>query len=201
MRMAPRTFFTSSATIRMSPSSANAVVGFYVAEADQRVGIAHDKACVLKADEGDEQTDAAGHRRVELMRNGTQDHLPDTGCGEGQEDHAGKKHGAQRRLPWDVHLDADRVGEVGVQAHARGESDGIAGHNAHQDRAERSRQAGGRGGRRQGHARIRQNGRIDQHDVRHGEEGRDSRQDLGAPVGVEGAKLEVRLNPLDHGWP
>ena len=153
---------------------------------------------MLKTNEGDEQPDAARHRRVELMRDRAQDHLPDPGSGQRQEDHAGEEHGTQRRLPRNVHLDADGVGEVGVEAHARRQGDGIPRHNAHQDRAEGSRQARGRGGRRQRHARIRQNGRIDQHNVGHGQESRDAGKNLRAPVSPQVAKFEVRFNPLDH---
>ena len=50
-----------------------------VAQADQGVGIGDDKAGVAKADEGDEEADAAGHGGVELVGNGAQNHLADAG--------------------------------------------------------------------------------------------------------------------------
>ena len=127
-----------------------------VAEADEGLWVADDKSCIAKTDEGDEEADAAGDGGVEFVRDGAKDHLPDAGGGERKKNDAGKKDRAQGRLPGDVHLEADGVGEVGVEAHARSERDGIARNNAHQDGTERSGETGGRGDGRQGHTRRRQ---------------------------------------------
>ena len=40
-------------------------------------GLRHDDAGIAKADERDEQSDAGRHRRVEFMRDGGDDELPD----------------------------------------------------------------------------------------------------------------------------
>ena len=162
-----------------------------VAQADEGGGIADDEARVAKADEGDEEADAAGDGGVELVRNGAQNHLADAGGGEREKDDAGEKHRAERRLPGNVHLEADGVGEVGVEAHAGRERDGIARDDAHQDGAERRREAGGRGDRGQRNAGGGKDGRIDQHDVGHREKGRDAGQDLGAPVGAEMSEFKI----------
>ena len=99
-----------------------------VAHADEGLRVAHHQARVAEADEGDEEADAAGHRGVKLVGNGAQNHLPDARRGEREKEDAGEKDRSQGRLPGDVHLDADGVGEVGVEAHAGGQRDGIARH-------------------------------------------------------------------------
>ena len=76
-------FSASRATMRMRPKSASAVVGLRMLPRPTRVsGSRDDQAGVLKADEGDEEADAAGHGGVELVGNGAQDHLADAGGGE-----------------------------------------------------------------------------------------------------------------------
>ena len=169
-----------------------------VAHADQGVGIANDEAGMLKTDEGDEEADAAGDRRIKLVGNGAENHLADADRGDGQENDAGKKHRAEGRLPRHVHLDADGVSEIGVQAHAGGERDGVAGDDAHQYGAEGRGEAGGGGDGGQGNSGVGQDGRIDQHDVGHGQEGGDAGQNLGAPVGSEAGKFKVGFESLEH---
>ena len=199
MRMEPRTFFTSRATIRIRPSSASAGGGVPdVAQADQRVGIAHHQPRMLKADEGDEEADAAGHGGVQFVGNGAQNHLADARSGERQKDDSGEEHRAQRRLPGNVHLDADGVGEIGIQAHAGRQRDGVARHDAHQDGAERRRQARGRSHGGQRHSGIGQNGGVHQHDVGHGQKRRDPGQDLGAPVGAQMTEFKIAFELLKH---
>jgi len=169
-----------------------------VAETDEGFRIGDDETGVAEADEGDEQADAAGHGRVELMGNGAQNHLADAGGGEGEEDDSRKKNRAQRCLPGDVHLKADGVSEVGVEAHAGGERNGIAGDDAHEDGTEGGRQAGGGGDRCKGHAGGREDGRVDQDNVSHGQEGGDAGQDLGTPVGPQASEFKIGFNLLEH---
>jgi hypothetical protein len=192
MRMEPRTFLTSSATMRMRPKQGERGGGIaQVAEADQGFGIADDEAGVAKADEGDEEADAAGDGGVKLVGDGAENHLADAGGGEREKDDAGEKDRAEGGLPGDVHLEADGVGEVGVEAHAGRERDGIAGDDAHEDGAEGGREAGGGGDGGQGHAGSREDGRVDQDDVGHGQERGDAGQDLGAPVGAQAGEFKV----------
>jgi hypothetical protein len=127
------------------------------------------------------------------VRNGAQNHLADAGGGEREKDDSGEKDRAEGGLPGDVHLEADGVGEVGVEAHAGRERDGIAGDDAHEDGAE--------GGERQvaavtaarGMPVCREDGRVDQDDVGHGQEGGDAGQDLGAPVGPQAREFKIAL--------
>src|ERR1035438_10787339 len=98
-------------------------------------------ACVAKTDESNEEADAAGGGGVELVRNGVENHLADAGGGKCDEDDAGKEDCTEGGLPGDVHLEADGVGEVGVEAHAGRERDGITRDDAHKDGAEGGREA------------------------------------------------------------
>ena len=115
-----------------------------------------------------------------------------------EEEDAGDEYRAQGRLPWDVHLEADGVGEIGIQAHAGGKRDGVAGDDAHEDGAERRRQAGGRGNGGKGHSGVGQDGRVHQHDVGHGQESCNPGQDLGAPVGSQMAEFKIAFELCEH---
>jgi len=154
---------------------------------------------VLEADECDEEPDASGHCGVELVGNGVQDHLPDAGTGEGEEKDAGKEDGAQGGLPGDCHLEADGVGEVGVQAHARRQRDGIARDDAHENGGEGRGEASGRRSRFHRYAGVLEDGRIYQHDVSHGQEGGDPGQDFGAPIGAQMLEFKIAFSLFQHG--
>ena len=162
-----------------------------IAQANEGSRVADHEAGVAEADEGDEEANAAGDRGVEFMRDRAQDHLADSGGGEREKNDAGKKYRTEGRLPRDVHLEADGVGEIGVEAHAGCERDGIARDNAHQDGAEGRGEAGGRGNSGQRHARSGEDGWIDQHDVGHREKRRYASQDLGAPVGAQMLEFKI----------
>ena len=137
MRMEPRIFFNFQCD--HEDEAAKGEPGGRVADVAQAykgVRVADDEARMLKADEGDEDANTAGDGRIELVGNGVENHLPDAGGGERKKDDAGEEDSAEGGLPGDVHLDTDRVGEIGVEAHARGEGDGVTGDDAHQDGAE-----------------------------------------------------------------
>ena len=183
----------------MRPKRASAVVGLRMLPMPTSVsGSPTTRPALLKADEGDKQADAAGHRGVKLVGNGAQNHLPDAGGGESEKNNAGEKDRAQGRLPGNVHLEADGVSEVGVQAHARRQRDGIARHHAHENGAEGRGQAGGRGDRGQRHSGSGQDGRIDQHDIGHGQKRGDAGQNLGAPVGSQARKFKIGFKFFEH---
>jgi len=117
------------------------------------------------------------------MRNRPQNHLANAGRRECEKDNAREKDRTQSSLPGDMHFEADRIGEVRVETHARRECNGIARDDAHENGAERRRETRGRSDRRQRNACCGEDGGVDEHDVSHREEGRDSGQNLGAPVG------------------
>src|ERR1039458_1801938 len=101
------------------------------AHADECGGIGGDEPGVAKSDEGDEESDAAGHCCVELVGNGAENHLADSSGGECKKDRSREEDGAERSLPGDMHLETDGVGEVGVEAHSGSECDGITRNEAH----------------------------------------------------------------------
>ncbi len=171
-----------------------------VSEADESGRIADDEAGVAESDERDEEADAAGDGGVEFVGNRTQDHLADAGGGERKKNDAGEKHRAECGLPGDVHLEADGVSEVGVEAHAGGEGDGIARDDAHENGTESRGEAGGGGDSGKRHARGRKNGGVDEHDVGHREKGRYAGEDLGAPVGSQMCEFKIAFKELEHRW-
>ena len=127
-----------------------------------------------------------------------QNHLPDAGCGYRQEDDAGEKNRSQGCLPRYMQLDANGVGKVGIDAHAGGQGDGIARHHAHENRPKGRREAGRCGDRGQRHSGRRQDGRIHQHNIGHGQESRDAGQNLCAPVGPQARKFKIGFQSLEH---
>src|ERR1017187_4253115 len=136
-----------------------------VAERDGGGGVRHDDARIAEADEGDEEAHASGHGGVEFVRDGGQDQLAHTEQGEQQKRHTGEKDGAERGLPGHSHAFDHGVGEVGVEAHAGSERDGVAGEAAHQETAGRGGEAGGGGHGGQRHARLVKDGGVDEDDV------------------------------------
>ena len=46
----------------------------------------------------------------------------------------------------------------------------------------------------------RQDGRVDQHDVGHGQKGGDPGQNLGAPVGSQAREFKIGFEALEHRW-
>ena len=198
--MAARTRHASKAEISRSPKSASSRAGVgQVAQRDRGSGIGHDDAGIAEADEGDEEAHARGHGGVKLVWNGGEDQLPYAQQGEHQERNAREKDGAERGLPGHAHAFDYGIGEVGVEAHAGSQRDGVAGQSAHQEAARGGGKAGGgrHGGQR--HARLVQDGRVDEDDVRHRHEGGEAGQDFGLPIGAKRLEFEVSLQPETQG--
>ena len=85
----------------------------------------------------------------------------------------------------------DREGEERVQPHARGEPDRVIGVKPHDQGAGRCRKAGGDEDRALVHAGIAEDGRVDEHDVDHRQEGGGASDEFGADVGAVLAKPEL----------
>ena len=118
------------------------------------------------------------------MGDGVEDGLTHIGQAQDDEDDALDEDGHQGQLPAVAHGQDDRVGEVGVQAHAGGQSKRIVGQQCHQCRADKGCQ---RGGNQDGvgvHAGSRQDAGVDRKDVGHGHEGGDTCHELGLDIGV-----------------
>ena len=124
--------------------------------------------------------------------------MPDADGREQQERHAGKKHGSERDMPVDAHPLHHRIGEVGIQPHARRERDRIARKSSHQQAAHGRREAGRGSDSGGGHTGFVQDRRVDEDDVRHRHERRDAREKLRLPVGSQRRELEVPFRALDE---
>ena len=200
IRIAPLTFHAASAAMIARPSSASAAPGARrFAKRDRRRFVGDDDAGVLEADEADEQADAAGHRGEQVRWDRGDDQLADAGEGQQQEGDARDEDAAQSHLPGHAHRADDGEGEIGVEPHSRRERERHVGARPHQDAGEAGGEAGGRRDRRDGHAGLAQDRRIDQHDIGHGQEGGHAREDLGAQVAAARFELETPFEQA-HGF-
>src|SRR5271155_4821831 len=164
-----------------------------VAEGDGGGSAGDDDAGVAESDEGDEEAYASADRGVELVGNGGDEALADSGEGEREKDDTGEEYGSEGGLPGDAHAFDDGVGEVGVETHAGRESQRVVGGCSHEDAAECGAEAGGGGDGGERHAGFGEDGRGDEDDVGHRDEGGQASEDLGAPVGGVGGEAEVVL--------
>ena len=105
---------------------------------------------------------------------------------------------AKGHLPWDAHAFADRISEVGVESHARRQGNRTAGKHAHQDAADGGRQTRRSDDGLEGHAGFLKDGGVHEDDVRHRDEGRESGQNFGAPVGAERVEFEIAFEAGSH---
>ena len=99
---------------------------------DQRRIAVDDQLGVLQADKGHEQADAHADGALQGHGNGVEDALAHVGQGQCDEDDALNKDCHQRQLPAVAHGQHDRVGKVGVQAHAGSQCKGVVGQHSHQ---------------------------------------------------------------------
>ena len=143
-----------------------------------------DQLCVLQANESNEQADAHADGALQGHGDGIEDALTDIGEGQHDEDDALYKDGHQGQLPAVAHGENDRVGEVGVQAHAGCQCKRIVGKQSHKRSANKGCQRGGDQNGFRIHAGSRKDVGIDRKDVSHGHEGGDTCHDLGLDIGV-----------------
>src|SRR5216683_1432900 len=89
---------------------------------------------------------------------------------EHKEKNTGEENYAKRRAPRNVHAQANRVSEVGIERHSRGERDGIVGVESHHQ----GRNRGGKASREDhafdGHPRLGEDLRVHDDDVGHRQE-------------------------------
>ena len=97
---------------------------------------------------------------------------------------------AQRRLPGHAAANDDGIREIGVERHPGRQGDRIVGPEAHYQRRESRRNAGGEEHSLDRHARFGKNARVDHHHVGHGHERRQAGQKLAADGGL--VFLEVK---------
>jgi hypothetical protein len=150
-----------------------------IAERDQRHGIVGDDARVLQSDQSKKEPDARGDAELQIHGEGIDQPGAQGRERQREEEHAGDEDESQRKLPIALKLGHHGKSEIRVEPHARGERDRIVGVKPHDDGARRRGEAGGDEHRANVHAGLLQDRRIDEHDVGHGEEGREPSTELG----------------------
>ena len=198
IRIAPRTFHAASAAVTTSPNKASAAPGACRSPSVTEVaGLVTTIPAFLRPIKRDEQADPARHRGEQMRRDRGDDQLADAGEGQQQEGDARDEDAAQRHRPGHAHRLDDGEAEIGVEPHARRQRERHVGGEAHQDAGEARGEAGGRRDRRDRHAGLAEDRRIDQHDIGHGQEGGDAREDLGAQGAAARAELETPFEQAD----
>ncbi|MNQ71052.1 hypothetical protein D3C85_857090 [compost metagenome] len=94
----------------------------------------------------------------------------------------------------------DGVGEERVQSHARCQRNRVVGDQAHDGGADGGCQAGRDKHRALVHAGLAENARVDEQNVGHGQEGRDTGKNLGTHVGVVCLELKQPFQHLCSPW-
>ena len=171
--------------------------GLEVAKAHESISAGgNDNAGALAADQRDEQADAGGDGVLEVLRDAVDNLLTELERGEDDEDEALDQNGGQSDSPGivaETHAKADRVGEVGVQAHAGSQSHRVVREEAHDEGCEGGGESRGHKDRVLVHTRCREHARVHREDVGHREEGRDAGDDFGFDVGSMARKIEEVL--------
>ena len=146
--------------------------GDKVTQADQGGWILDDDTGIFHRNEGQEKADASGHPKLQVARDGIDQPRPNWQQTDDHKQDARDENRSQRCLPRLTRTDHDRVSKESVLAHTRCHADGVIRHDAHDERAKRCGTAGRNEDRAEIHACIRQNQRIHDGDVGHGQERR-----------------------------
>jgi hypothetical protein len=173
--------------------------GVKVAEGDRGGRAGDDDAGVAESDKGDEETDASTDCSVELVGDRGDEALADARKSQCEKDDTGEEDGSEGGLPGNTHAFNNSVGEVGVEAHARGEGERVVGKSSHENAAEGGAEAGGSGDCGEGHAGFGEDGWVDEDDVSHRDEGGEAGENLSAPIGGMGGEAEVMLKACADG--
>ena len=167
-------------------------------------GVVDHDAGVLQADEGDEQADTGGDGHLDLVGNGVEDDLAQTGDGQQHEDDAVKQHQHQGVGIAQAQAHTHGVDEIGVEAHAGG----LRQRQVRQQADEQGAHHGGNGG---GHINgpvadaqhvcavakgVREHTGIDHQNVGHSHEGGDTGHDLRPDGGAFFGYMEETIHKL-----
>ena len=164
-----------------------------VAKRNQRRRIPDHDLRLFQRDDAEEEPDAGGNGKFEVLRNRVDDVFADPEDRDEKEDHAGAEHAGERLLPRVFVGQHNGEGEEGIQPHARRERDRVVGIERHDQRGHRGRNAGRDEYRALVHARAGEDLRVDEHDIDHGEEGRDAGDELGADIGAVLGQAEIAI--------
>src|SRR5277367_6949455 len=96
-------------------------------QADKRSGIRHNEFRIPQSDKCNEEPDPGCSRMLQTIRDAVDDLLANPRNREHKKKNAREKNYAQRRPPGNVHTQANRIREIGVERHSRRESDWIVG--------------------------------------------------------------------------
>ena len=166
-----------------------------VAQRHQGGGVGNDDSCALQAHNGDKQADTGGNAELQVGRYGIHQGFPEFEQGKQNEDDALHQNRRQGDFPGigDAHLlelRADRVGKVGVQAHAGSQRHRIVGEHAHDNGGKCRRNCRGGKHRALVHTRSGKDAGVHRQDVRHGQEGGNAGNNFGADVRAVLLQLE-----------
>ncbi len=141
-------------------------------------GMIDDNAGILERDDRQEKTNSGGYSHFERAGDRINNPFAYRQDTQDQEDYARQEDGTQRGFPAMVHALDDAVGEKGIQPHSRCQSDGIIGVEAHDKCADGRCEAGGNEYGALVHSGVREDQWIDEYDVGHGQESRDTGDDF-----------------------
>jgi hypothetical protein len=146
-----------------------------------------------------EQADTCGSPVLKAVGDAIDDLLAYVGQRKEKEEEAGEKDNAERGLPWNAASNDDGISEVRVEGHARSKGDRVICPDTHDERGNRSRNAGGEENALDRHACFGEDSRIDDDHIGHRHERRQAAKKLPADGGV--VFVEVK-QPLEQaGFP
>ncbi|MCY1409366.1 hypothetical protein D9M71_247140 [compost metagenome] len=149
------------------------------AELDQGSRAVNDDTRGFQADQAEEQPDPRTHGITQAHRDAVEQPLADPRQGQDHEQHARDEYRAQSGFPGVAHGANHGVGKEGVEAHARCQADWPVGVQAHQQAAQGGGDTGCDKGRTVIDPGIGHDVRVDENDVGHGDEGRQTRDQFG----------------------
>lgn len=139
------------------------------------------------------RTDAGGDADPKCQGNVGDEPVAYPQQGQDQQAQRTPEDGAHAHLPGVAHASHHHEGEEGVEAHGGSQGDGQVGQQTHQDAADAGDEAGGNEHGLGVHACRREDLRVDEDDVDHGQEGGDAGDHLGAGRGAMTAQGKQAL--------
>ena len=157
-----------------------------------------DQTRLLKADHGDKQPDARGGGKPQGTGYGRGDQSAGTRYRERKEHDRDNQYDTETGTPVLIHC-VDREYEERVEAHTGSERDGQVGDESHEKRGQSAGQNCRQDGRLHRHTGDRQNLGIDDDNVGHRQEGRESPENLTAHRRPAGPDFEDTFEKIRHG--
>ena len=154
-----------------------------------------DNAATLQTDKCDEKTNADANSVTQASRNSVHDRLTKSARNQDEDNHAFEHNDGHSNTPVDVHAaQAQGIGDDGVNAHTRRQSNRTVGDKAHSNRHDGCADA--RCGKRRfkRHARRNKHLRVNGDDVRHRKECREAADDLISDRRITLGNLKKRIH-------